>query len=102
MLDPHRMAVILLVLCNTATMVTLSNAQEPTISEQERHGLAACLTKCPDGDMKCNNRCISQFQTKGAWSDRARACIRSCRSGHQGARQQAAEGIFSCSVNCVP
>jgi len=103
MLDPHKMAVLLLVLCNTAaTTVTLSNAQEPTISERERRGLAACLTKCPDGDMKCNNRCISQFQTKGAWSDRARACIRSCRTGHQGVPQEAAEGIFACSVNCVP
>jgi hypothetical protein len=75
MFDLHKMAVLLLVLCNTAaTMVTLSNAQEPAISERERRGLAECLTKCPDGDMKCNNRCISQFQTRGAWSDRAFAC----------------------------
>jgi hypothetical protein len=103
MSDLHKMAVLLLVLCNTAaTTVTLSNAQEPAMSEQERRGLAACLTKCPDGDMKCNNRCISQFQTRGAWSDRARACIRSCRNGNQGATQQAAEGIFGCSANCVP
>src|SRR5215475_10438305 len=103
MLHPHKMAVLLLVLFQTtATTVTRSNAQEPAISEQERRGLAACLAKCPDGDMKCNNRCISQFQTRGAWSDRARACIRSCRNGHQGATRQAAEEIFACSVNCVP
>jgi hypothetical protein len=103
MFDLHKMAVLLWVFCNTAaTTVTLSNAQEPAISERERRGLAECLTKCPDGDMKCNNRCISQFQTRGAWSDRARACIRNCRDGHHGATPQAAEGIFGCSVNCVP
>jgi hypothetical protein len=64
--------------------MTLANSQEPAISEGERRGLAACLAKCPDVDMKCNNRCISQFQTRGAWSDRARACIRSCRNGYRG------------------
>ena len=53
MLDLHKMAVLLWVLCNTAaTTVTLSNAQEPAISERKRRGLAACLTKCPDGDIK--------------------------------------------------
>ena len=103
MSDAHKVAVLLLVLCNTvAATITLAKAQEPAISERERRGLAACLTKCPDGDMKCNNRCISQFQTRGAWSDRARACIRSCRNGHQGATRQAAEEISACSVNCVP
>jgi hypothetical protein len=85
-----------------ATTMTLVNAQEPTISEGKRRGLAACLIKCPDSDMKCNNRCISQFQTRGAWSDRARACIRGCRNGHQGATQLAADGIFGCSVSCLP
>ena len=102
-LDFHRITMILLALWITAsTKTTLANAQEPAISEVERRGLAACLIKCPDGDMKCNNRCISQFQTRGAWSDRARACIRNCRDGHHGATPQAAEGIFDCSVNCVP
>jgi hypothetical protein len=99
----HKMAMLSLVLCLTATTtVTFSKAQEPEISEGERRGLAACLTKCPDGDMKCNNRCISQFQTRGAWSDRARACIRACRNGNQGASRQAVDGIFDCSVTCVP
>jgi len=103
MLDFHRIAMILLVLWITAaTKTTHANAQEPAISEGERRGLAACLIKCPDGDMKCNNRCISQFQTRGAWSDRARACIRNCRNRYQGAAQQAANGILECSVNCVP
>jgi hypothetical protein len=81
--------------------MTPANSQEPAISEGERRGLAACLTKCPDGDMKCNNRCISQFQTRGAWSDRARACIRSCRNGYRGDTEQTADGIFGCSVSCV-
>ena len=103
MSDFHKMAMTLLVLWITAsTTMTLANAQEPAISEGERRGLAGCLIKCADGDMKCNNRCISRFQTRGAWSDRARACIRSCRNGNQGATQQAADGIFGCSVNCVP
>jgi hypothetical protein len=52
--------------------------------------------------MKCNNRCISQFQTRGAWSDHARACIRACRNEYRGGTQQAADGIFGCSVSCVP
>jgi hypothetical protein len=102
MLDLHKMAMLLLVLWIAATTITLANAQEPAISEGERRGLAACLIKCPDGDMKCNNRCISRFQTRGAWSDRARACIRGCRNGYLGATQQAADGIFGCSLNCVP
>ena len=103
MSDFHKMATTLLVLWIAAsTMTTFANAQEPAISEGERRGLAGCLIKCADGDVKCNNRCISRFQTRGAWSDRARACIRSCRNGYQGATQQAADGIFGCSVNCVP
>src|SRR3974390_1848231 len=100
---PLQMAMTLLVLWITAAAtMTLANAQEPAISEGERRGLAACLIKCPDGDMKCNNRCISQFQTRGAWSDRARACVRNCRNRNQGATQQAADGISGCSVTCVP
>jgi hypothetical protein len=75
MSDSGKMAMLLLLLSvASATTTTLLNAQEPAISEGERRGLAACLAKCPDGDMKCNNRCISQFQTRGAWSDRAFAC----------------------------
>ena len=103
MLDFKKVAMILLVLwIAAAAWVTRANAQEPALSEGERRGLATCLTKCPDGDMKCNNRCISQFQTRGAWSDRARACMRSCRNRYQGAAQQAAGGILECSVSCVP
>ena len=103
MLKLLQMVMLLLVLwIAAATTMTLANAQEPGISEAERRGLAACLIKCPDGDMKCNNRCISQFQTRGAWSDPARACIRDCRKGYQGATRQAADGIFGCSVKCVP
>lgn len=103
MLDFHRIAMFLSVIWTAAaTTMTLANSQEPAISEVERRGLAACLTKCADGDMKCTNRCISQFQTRGAWSDRARTCIRSCRNGYQGVTQQAADGIFGCSVKCVP
>ena len=103
MLDFHRKAMVLLMLSiSAATTMTLANAQEPAISEGERRGLGACLAKCPDGDTKCNNRCISQFQTRGAWSDHARACIRACRNEYRGGTQQAAEGIFGCSVSCVP
>jgi hypothetical protein len=103
MLNFHRMAMFLLVLwISVATTMPPAKAQEPAISEGERRGLAACLTKYPDGEMKCNNRCISQFQSRGAWSDRARACIRSCRNGYRGGTQQAADGIFACSVSCVP
>jgi len=103
MLPFEQIAMILLVLWITAvTTMTLANAQEPAISEGERRGLAACLIKCPDGDMKCNNRCISQFQTRGAWSDRARACMRDCWKGYRGAARQAADEIFGCSVKCVP
>jgi hypothetical protein len=103
MLDFHRMAMFLSVFVITAAItMTIANGQEPTISEGERRGLAACLAKCPVGDMKCSNRCISQFQTRGPWSDRARACIRRCGNGHQGSTQQATDSIFGCSLNCVP
>ena len=103
MSDVHKVGMILLMLwMAAAATMTLANAQEPAMSEVERRGLAACLIKCPNGDAKCNNRCLSQFQTRGAWSDRARACIRACRNGFQGSTQQAADGILGCSVNCVP
>ena len=103
MLGFQKMARILLALWITAaTTMTLANAQEPAISERERRGLATCLTKCPDGDMKCNNLCMSKFQTRGAWSDRARSCIRACRNGYHGAIQEATDRIFECSMNCVP
>jgi hypothetical protein len=60
------MAMFLSVFVITAAItMTIANGQEPTISESERRGLAACLAKCPVGDMKCSNRCISQFQTRG-------------------------------------
>jgi hypothetical protein len=63
MFDLHKMAVLLLVLCNRgATTVTLSNAQEPAISERERRGLAECLTKCPDGDMKVSAKSVPWLQ----------------------------------------
>ena len=66
MLDFRKMAVILSVLSITApTMTTLASAQERALSEGERHGLAACLVKCPDGNKACNNRCISKSQTGG-------------------------------------
>jgi hypothetical protein len=106
MLDFHKMAAILSVLWITAaTTMTLASAQEAALSEGERRGLGACLVKCPDGDKACNNRCISQSQTKGAWSDGARACIRGCRNGYQlsqVAAQQAANGIVSCIAGCLP
>jgi hypothetical protein len=102
MSDFHKTAMTLMGLWIAALTMTLANAQEPAILEGERRGLSECLIKCADGDMKCNNRCISQFQTRGAWSDRARACIRSCRNGYQGPTQQAADRIFGCTVTCVP
>src|SRR3954451_531133 len=76
----------------TVTTTTLATAQEATFSEGERLGLAACLSKCPDNDKACNNRCISNSQTKGrVWGDDVRACIRSCRVGTQMKDQ-----IFGC------
>jgi hypothetical protein len=80
----------------TATTTTLATAQEATFSEGERLGLAACLSKCPDNDKACNNRCISNSQTKGrVWGDDVRACIRGCRVGAQMKDQ-----IFGCVTGC--
>ncbi len=106
MLDFRKMAVILSVLSITApTMTTLASAQEGALSEGERHGLAACLVKCPDGNKACNNQCISKSQTRGVvWSDGARACIRGCRNGYQlsqVAAQKAANEIFGCVAGCL-
>jgi hypothetical protein len=81
----------------TATTTALANAQEATFSEGERLGLAACLSKCPDNDKACNNRCISLSQTKGrVWSDDVRACIRGCRAG----TQMPIDKIFGCITGC--
>lgn len=78
------------------TTTTLATAQEATFSEGERSGLAACLSKCPDNDKGCNNRCISNSQTKGrVWGDDVRACIRACRVGTQMKDQ-----IFGCITGC--
>jgi hypothetical protein len=103
--DSHKMALSLLVLwIVAATTMTLATAQEATFSEGERLGLGACLAKCPDGDKACNNRCISQSQTKGrVWSDDVRACIRNCRNGYQLSRvspQTATDGILGCIAGC--
>ena len=103
--DSHKMALVLSVLwIAAATTMTLATAQEATFSERERLGLAACLAKCPDGDKACNNRCISQSQTKGrVWSDDVRACIRDCRNGYQHSRvspQTATDGILGCMAGC--
>jgi hypothetical protein len=86
MLDFRKMGATLLVLSITApTTTTLASAQEAALSEGERHGLAACLVKCPDNDTACVNRCMSKSQTRGVvWSDATRACIRSCRTGGSG------------------
>jgi hypothetical protein len=103
MLDVHKMLVALSMLSIMAT-TTLASAQEAALSEAERHGLAACMVKCPDGDKACNNRCISKSQTRGAWSDAARACIRACRTEYQlsqGAGQKAANEIFGCIAGCL-
>jgi hypothetical protein len=80
----------------TAITTTLANAQEATFSEGERLGLAACLSKCPDSDKACNNRCISASQTKGrVWSNDVRACIRDCRVG-----TQMPDKLFGCITGC--
>jgi hypothetical protein len=105
MLDSHKMALSLLVLwAVAATTMTLAAAQEATFSEAERLGLGACLVKCPDGDKACNNRCISQSQTRGrVWSDDVRVCIRDCRNGYQVSRasaQKASDGILGCIAGC--
>jgi hypothetical protein len=107
MLDFHKMMVTLSVLWITAaTTMTLATAQEAALSEGERHGLAACLVKCPDGDKACVNRCMSKSQTNGVvWSDATRACIRVCRTGYQlsqvAAQQAANELIFGCVAGCL-
>ena len=85
---------------------TLAAAQEAALSEGERHGLAACLVKCPDGDKACVNRCMSKSQARGVvWSDATRACIRVCRTGYQlsqvAAQQAANELIFGCVAGCL-
>jgi len=80
-----------------ATTLPPATAQQAALSEGERHGLAACLVKCADGDKVCVNRCMSQSQTKGiAWSDATRACIRACRI-----QNAAKEVIFGCVSGCL-
>jgi hypothetical protein len=106
MLDFCKMAAIMAVLSIAApTMTTLASAQEGALSEGGRHGLAACLVQCPDGNKACNNRCISKSQTRGVvWSDGVRACIRGCRNGYQlsqVAAQKAANEIFGCVAGCL-
>jgi hypothetical protein len=103
----HKMAITLPVLwIMAATTMPLATAQEAALSEGERHGLAACLVKCPDGDKACVNRCMSKSQTKGVvWSDATRACIRACRIGHQlsqvAAQNAVNELIFGCVASCL-
>ena len=103
-LDVHKMMVALSALSIMAT-ATLASAQEAALSERERHGLAACLVKCPDGDKACNNRCISKSQMRGVvWSDGVRACIRGCRNGYQLSQvavQKAADEIYGCIADCL-
>jgi hypothetical protein len=83
-LDVHKMVVALSMISIMATTTLASAQEEAALSEGERHGLAACLVKCPDGDKACTNRCISKSQTRGVvWSDGVRACIRGCRNGYQ-------------------
>jgi len=103
--DFHKIALIFSVLwIVTATNLTLAKAQETTFSEGEQLGLAACLVKCPDSDKACDNRCISQSQTKGrVWIDDVRACIRGCRNGYQRSQasaRMATDEILSCVVGC--
>jgi hypothetical protein len=95
-MDRHKFAVILSALYIAAT-ATFANTQEATFSDGERLGLATCLSKCPDGDKACNNRCISLSQTKGRiWSDDVRACIRDCRVG----TQVPIDKILGCVTGC--
>src|SRR5258708_39143167 len=96
--DVHKMVVALSML-SIMTTTTLASAQEAALSDGERHGLAACLVKCPHGDKACNNRCISKAQTRGVGSDGARACIRGCRTAYQFSQvapQQTTFGLFVC------
>jgi hypothetical protein len=99
MADFHKITVTTLsvVWIMAATTMPLATAQEAALSEGERHGLAACLVKCPDGDKACVNRCMSKSQTKGVvWSDATRACIRGCRI-----QNAANEVIFGCVAGCL-
>ena len=103
--DVHKMVAALSML-SIMTMTTLASAQDAALSERERHGLAACLAICRDGDKACVNRCMSKSQTRGVvWSDATRACIRGCRTGYQlsqVADQRAAdELIFGCVAGCL-
>jgi hypothetical protein len=105
MRDFHKIALVLSVLWMTAaTSMTLATAQEATFSDAERLGLGVCLAKCPDGDKACNNRCISQSQTRGrAWTDDVRVCIRDCRNKNQVSgvsAKAAADGILACMSGC--
>jgi hypothetical protein len=96
-MDRHKLAVILSALYIMATTTTLANAQEAIFSEGERLGLATCLSKCPDSDKACNNRCISLSQTKGrVWGDDVRTCIRGCRAG----TRMPTDKIFGCVTGC--
>jgi hypothetical protein len=97
MRDFYKTALILLALWMTAaTGMTPASAQQATFTDAERNGLGVCMAKCPDGDKACNNRCISQAQSKGrAWPDSVRVCIRDCRSKVAGV-----DGILSCLSGC--
>jgi hypothetical protein len=105
MRDFHKIALVLLVLwVAAAATMTPATAEETTFSDAERLGLATCLAKCRDGDKACNNRCISQSQTKGrVWSDDVRICIRDCRNGQPlsgVSAKMATDGILSCIAGC--
>jgi hypothetical protein len=65
MVDFHKVARILSVLwIAAATTMMCANAQEPLMSESERRGLAGCLIKCPDRDVKCYNLCSASRNFK--------------------------------------
>jgi hypothetical protein len=99
MADLHKIAVttLLVLWIMAATTMPLAIAQKAAFSEGERHRLAVCLVKCPDGDKACVNRCMSKSQTNGvAWSDATRACIRACRL-----QNAANEVIFACVSGCL-
>jgi hypothetical protein len=105
MLDFHKTALVLSVLwVAVATTATIATAQDATFSESERFGLGACLVKCRDGDKACNNRCISQSQTKGRiWIDDVRVCVRGCRNGHplsSASAKTATDEILGCLTGC--
>jgi hypothetical protein len=99
MVDLHKITVTTLsgLWIMAATPMPLAIAQDAALSEGERHGLAACLAKCPGGDKACVNRCISKSQIKGvAWSDATRVCIRACRI-----QNATNEVIFGCVSGCL-